>query len=107
MDRIESQNVDYHNGWELSFGSEYWINKKLAWLVGFNYADTGAPDKSFAATEYALNSTMVGTGIKYKLTKSFEYTIAFNHYFYKENTVNNIKYKKEISSIGINLVKRF
>ncbi|MGL5964678.1 MAG: OmpP1/FadL family transporter, partial [Fusobacteriaceae bacterium] len=46
MDRVEGMNVDYDNGWEVSLGSEYWINSKFAWLVGFNYADTGAPEKS-------------------------------------------------------------
>ncbi|MGL5989092.1 OmpP1/FadL family transporter [Cetobacterium sp.] len=107
MDRVEGMNVDYDNGWEVSLGSEYWINKKFAWLVGFNYADTGAPDKSFAATEYALDSTMVGTGFKYKPNDSTEWTVAFNHYFYDSRTVENIKYEKEISSIGVNFVKKF
>ncbi|MGL5621079.1 OmpP1/FadL family transporter, partial [Cetobacterium sp.] len=63
MDRVGNMNVDYKNGWEISVGSEYWFTPQIAWLVGFNYADTGAPDKSFAATEYALNSTMLGTGV--------------------------------------------
>ncbi|MGL5901603.1 MAG: outer membrane protein transport protein, partial [Cetobacterium sp.] len=107
MDRIEGMNVDYKNGWEISLGSEYWLNNQFAWLVGFNYADTGAPDKSFAATEYALDSSMVGTGIKYKPNETTEWTVAFNHYFYDSKTVENIKYEKEISSIGINFVKKF
>ncbi|MGL5428932.1 MAG: OmpP1/FadL family transporter, partial [Cetobacterium sp.] len=107
MDRVEGMNVDYDNGWEVSLGSEYWINSKFAWLVGFNYADTGAPEKSFAATEYALDSTMIGTGIKYKPNDSTEWTVAFNHYFYDSKTVENIKYEKEISSVGVNFVKKF
>ncbi|MGL4867472.1 MAG: OmpP1/FadL family transporter, partial [Cetobacterium sp.] len=107
MDRIEGMNIDYKNGWEISLGSEYWLNSQFAWLVGFNYADTGAPDKSFAATEYALDSSMVGTGIKYKPNETTEWTVAFNHYFYDSRTVENIKYEKEISSIGVNFVKKF
>ncbi|MGL5428925.1 MAG: OmpP1/FadL family transporter, partial [Cetobacterium sp.] len=107
MDRVEGMNVDYDNGWEVSLGSEYWINSQFAWLVGFNYADTGAPEKSFAATEYALDSTMIGTGIKYKPNDSTEWTVAFNHYFYDSKTVENIKYEKEISSVGVNFVKKF
>ncbi|MGL5961173.1 MAG: OmpP1/FadL family transporter, partial [Cetobacterium sp.] len=107
MDRIEGMNVDYKNGWEISLGSEYWLNSQFAWLVGFNYADTGAPDKSFAATEYALDSSMVGTGVKYKPNETTEWTVAFNHYFYDSRSVENIKYEKEISSIGVNFVKKF
>ncbi|MHA4989371.1 OmpP1/FadL family transporter [Cetobacterium somerae] len=107
MDRVGSMNVDYKNGWEISVGSEYWFTPQIAWLVGFNYADTGAPDKSFAATEYALNSTMLGTGVKYRPNETVEWTVAFNHYIYDSRTVNDIKYEKEISSIGINFVKKF
>ena len=107
MDRVEKMNVDYDNGWEISVGSEYWFTNQFAWLVGFNYADTGAPDKSFAATEYALDSTMVGTGVKYRPNETMEWTVAFNHYFYDTRTVENIKYEKEISSVGINFVKKF
>ncbi|WP_432204479.1 OmpP1/FadL family transporter [Cetobacterium somerae] len=107
MDRIGKTSVDYKNGWEVSVGSEYWFTNQIAWLVGFNYADTGAPDKSFAATEYALNSTMLGTGVKYKPNETMEWTVAFNHYLYDSRTVNNIKYEKEISSIGVNFVKKF
>lgn len=107
MDRVDGMNVDYKNGWEISVGSEYWFTPQIAWLVGFNYADTGAPDKSFAATEYALNSTMLGTGVKYRPNETMEWTVAFNHYIYDSRTVNDIKYEKEISSIGINFVKKF
>ncbi|MGL5970402.1 MAG: OmpP1/FadL family transporter, partial [Cetobacterium sp.] len=91
----------------ISLGSEYWLNSQFAWLVGFNYADTGAPDKSFAATEYALDSSMVGTGVKYKPNETTEWTVALNHYFYDSRSVENIKYEKEISSIGVNFVKKF
>ncbi|MBC2853789.1 MAG: OmpP1/FadL family transporter [Cetobacterium somerae] len=107
MDRVGKTSVDYKNGWEISVGSEYWFTPQIAWLVGFNYADTGAPDKSFAATEYALNSTMLGTGVKYKPNETVEWTVAFNHYIYDTRTISDIKYEKEISSIGINFVKKF
>ncbi|MGL5350805.1 MAG: OmpP1/FadL family transporter [Cetobacterium sp.] len=107
MDRIGKTSTDYDNGWEISVGSEYWFTNQFAWLVGFNYADTGAPDKSFAATEYALDSTMIGTGVKYRPNETMEWTVAFNHYFYDTRTVENIKYEKEISSVGINFVKKF
>lgn len=107
MDRVDGMNVDYKNGWEISVGSEYWFTPQIAWLVGFNYADTGAPDKSFAATEYALNSKILGTGFKYRPNETVEWTVAFNHYLYDSRTVDNIKYEKEISSIGVNFVKKF
>lgn len=107
LDRISPNNIDYNNGWEISLGSEYWLNNKVAWLVGFNYADTGAPRNSYSATEYALNSKMLGTGFKFKPTSCTEFTLAYNHYFYNTNSNDNIKYKKEISSIGVNFITKF
>lgn len=105
MDRVEKE-VDYKNGWEISAGSEYWFIEKLAWLVGFNYADTGAPNQRFSPTEYALNSVMLGTGFKYRVNRDMEWTVAFNHYIYDTKTIENIKYERDISSLGINFVKR-
>lgn len=107
MDRVGAMNVDYDNGWEVSLGSELWINEKVAWLVGFNYADTGAPGESYSATEYAIDSTMVGTGVKYKPNETTEWTIAYNHYFYDTTSFGGVEYSKEISSIGVNFVKKF
>lgn len=101
------KNYDYSNGWEVSIGSEYWINDKFAWLVGANYADTGAPEGTYSPTEYAINSIFVGTGIKYRQNETTEWTVAFNQYFYDSTTAKNVTYEKEISSIGFNFVKKF
>lgn len=111
MDRhslLDSSKYSYDNGWEISIGSEYWINDKFAWLVGANYADTGAPKDTYSPTEYAINSIFVGTGIKYRQNETTEWTVAYNHYFYEDTTGNNnVEYKKDIKSIGFNFVKKF
>ena len=99
--------IQYKDGWEISLGSEYWFTNQIAWLVGVNFADTGAPAEGFSATEYALNSTMIGTGIKYRPNPDMEWVVAFNHYIYDSKTFENVKYEKEISSLGLNFVKRF
>lgn len=101
------KNYDYSNGWEISVGSEYWINDKFAWLIGANYADTGAPEGTYSPTEYAINSIFVGTGIKYRQNETTEWTVAFNQYFYDSTEADNVVYEKEISSIGFNFVKKF
>ncbi|WP_177161265.1 OmpP1/FadL family transporter [uncultured Fusobacterium sp.] len=108
MDQVgKLKNYDYSNGWEISVGSEYWINDKFAWLVGANYADTGAPEGTYSPTEYAINSIFVGTGIKYRQNETTEWTVAFNQYFYDSTNADNVVYEKEISSIGFNFVKKF
>ncbi|MCI6152144.1 MAG: outer membrane protein transport protein [Fusobacterium perfoetens] len=109
MDRVgkDPGRYDYDNGWEISLGSEYKLNEKVSWLVGFNYADTGAKGTTYAATEYAIDSIMVGTGFKIQQNETTEWTIAYNHYFYDSTTFNGIKYEKDIRSIGFNFVKKF
>lgn len=108
MDQVgKLKDYDYSNGWEISVGSEYWINDKFAWLIGANYADTGAPEGTYSPTEYAINSIFVGTGIKYRQNETTEWTVAFNQYFYDSTNANNVVYEKEISSIGFNFVKKF
>lgn len=101
------KHYDYSNGWEISLGSEYWINDKFAWLIGVNYADTGAPEGTYSPTEYAINSFFAGTGIKYRQNETTEWTIAFNQYFYDSTEAKGVVYEKEISSIGFNFVKKF
>lgn len=101
------KNYDYSNGWEISLGSEYWINDKFAWLIGVNYADTGAPEGTYSPTEYAINSIFAGTGIKYRQNEDTEWTVAFNQYFYDSTESKGVVYEKEISSIGFNFVKKF
>ena len=105
IDRVGKE-IDYKNGWEVAIGSEYWFIEKMAWLVGLNYADTGAPNQRFSPTESALNSVVLGTGFKYRANEEMEWTFAFNHYIYDSKTVENIKYEKKISSLGINFVKK-
>ena len=100
MDQVgKLKNYDYSNGWEISVGSEYWINDKFAWLIGANYADTGAPEGTYSPTEYAINSIFVGTGIKYRQNETTEWTFAYNHYFYDETSFAGTEY--ELSLIHI------
>ena len=114
----EVKDMEYDNGWEISIGTEYWINDKFAILGGANYADTGAPEDSYSDVEYALNSFMVGLGVKYRPDEDTEWVVATNHYFYESTDgnfskkytapgVSNQRYDKDITSIGFSYTKRF
>lgn len=109
MDRVGTNpgRYAYDNGWEISLGSEYKVNDKVSWLAGINYADTGAKETTYAATEYSIGSIMLGTGFKIKQDENTEWTIGYSHYFYDSTTFNGIKYEKDIRSIGFNFVKKF
>ncbi|NME35285.1 hypothetical protein HF862_01695 [Fusobacterium sp. FSA-380-WT-3A] len=109
MDRVGTNpgRYAYDNGWEISLGSEYKLNDKVSWLAGINYADTGAKETTYAATEYSIGSIMLGTGFKIKQDENTEWTIGYSHYFYDSTTFNGIKYEKDIRSIGFNFVKKF
>lgn len=104
---LKAERISYKNGWEVSLGSEYQFNDKYSWLLGFNYADTGAPGESYSASEYAIDSTMVGTGVKFAPNDTLEFVLAYNHYFYNTTSYEKTTYKKEISSVGFNFVKKF
>ena len=109
-------NGEYDNGWEVSLGSEYWINSKVAWMLGANYAVTGADEETYSDIEYALDSFMLGTGIKYRQDENTEWVVSVSHYWYdsadgthysKEYGMDNARYDKQITAVGVSLTKRF
>jgi long-chain fatty acid transport protein len=118
MDRESDEaNSNYDNGWELAAGSEYWMNEKWAWLVGINYAYTGAPEETYDDVEYALNSLMVGTGVKYRHSETTEWIFSVSNYWYEgnegiysseyEGVTENQNYDKSILAVGVGVTKKF
>lgn len=108
--------MEYDNGWEISVGTEYWLNEKWAVLGGVNYADTGAPKDSYSDVEFALNSFLVGMGVKYRPDEDTEWVVSTSHYFYESTDgnfadkypgANSQRYDKNISSIGFSYTKKF
>ena len=108
--------MEYDNGWEISVGTEYWLNEKWAVLGGVNYAKTGAPKESYMDVEYALDSFLVGMGVKYRPDEDTEWVVSTSHYFYestdgnfaeKYKGANSQRYDKNISSIGFSYTKKF
>ena len=108
--------LEYDNGWEISVGTEYWLNNKWAVLGGVNYADTGAPKDSYSDVEFALNSFLVGMGVKYRPDEDTEWVVSTSHYFYESTDgnfaekypgANSQRYDKNISSIGFSYTKKF
>ena len=111
-----SYGIEYDNGWEISLGTEYWLNEKWAVLGGVNYADTGAPKDSYSDVEFALNSFLVGMGVKYRPNEDTEWVVSTSHYFYEATDgnfadkypgANAQRYDKNISSIGFSYTKKF
>ena len=108
--------MEYDNGWEISVGTEYWLNEKWAVLGGVNYAKTGAPKESYMDVEYALDSFLVGMGVKYRPDEDTEWVVSTSHYFYESTDgnfaekypgANSQRYDKNISSIGFSYTKKF
>ena len=114
---VESTGLEYDNGWEISIGTEYWLNEKWAVLGGVNYAKTGAKAESFSDVEFAIDSTLVGMGVKYRPDEDTEWVVSTSHYFYESTdgkfsekyhgAANNQRYDKNISSIGFSYTKKF
>lgn len=116
-DEVKYTGLEYDNGWEISVGTEYWLNEKWAVLAGVNYADTGAPKDSYSDVEFALNSFLVGMGVKYRPDEDTEWVVSTSHYFYEsadgnfkekyDGLANAQRYDKNISSIGFSYTKKF
>lgn len=110
---------EYDNGWEIAVGTEYKLTDKWTWIGSVNYADTGAKKNSYDDIEYALNSIMVGTGLKYKPNDTMEWVATVTHFFYDGKTGNYVekysgnaeiveqKYDKSISAVGLGFTKKF
>lgn len=109
--------MEYDNGWEISVGTEYWLNEKWAVLGGVNYAKTGAKAESYSDVEFAIDSVLVGMGVKYRPDEDTEWVVSTSHYFYESTdgkfsekyhgAANNQRYDKNISSIGFSYTKKF
>lgn len=118
----------YNNGFEVAFGNKYKLNEKWAVLGSINYAKTGALKDSYNDIEYALDSFMLGTGVKYQYSPTLELTATVAHYFYKgeegnikgrvkekanpmmqklSNVNEQQKYKKSITAFGLGFTKKF
>ena len=126
MDRIKAKSVfgstpieaEYDNGYEIAVGTEYRFTPKWAVLGGVNYADTGAKYTSYDDVEFALDSIMVGTGLKYNPDETTEWVFTVAHYFYdseeghfsekyKGMGISNPEYSKSITAFGVAYTKRF
>ncbi len=99
----------YKDGYEFSLGSEYQINEKWAWLAGANYGVTGAEKENYHDSEFAVDSLMLGTGVKYKYNDALELLGSVAHYFYNtsNSTAGDIEYIKETTVLGAGFTYKF
>lgn len=110
--RSEVKN-NYKDGWEVALGSQYQVTPRVAWLAGVNYAHTGAETETYHDSEFALDSVMVGTGIKFAQNPDTIWVVGLTHYFYDSETVSgeglsdDVEYSKEYTALGVSLTKRF
>ena len=112
LDREHKGSRSYKNGAEFALGSEYWLTDKWAWMVGGNYAYTGAENDSYNDSEFALDSFFLGTGVKYQHDSETLWTAGLANYWYdygngEGSTYGDVHYKKRYTAGGISYTKRF
>lgn len=116
MDRISGKTANYKNGWEIALGNEYKLNEKFTVIGSINYANTGAPRSSYNDTEYALNSTTLGAGLRYQYDDTLAVTASVAHFMYEREqgifkethkVSENQKYHKNITAFGLGFTKKF
>lgn len=121
MDRVvdqfgQSHGTSYRNGWELALGNEYKLNDKFTLIGSINYAKTGAKASSYNDTEFAIDSTTLGAGLRYKYDETLDLTASVAHFIYKTSegtfrerhkVAENQKYSKSITAVGLSITKKF
>lgn len=116
--KVKGVEAEYDNGYEIAVGTEYRFTPKWAVLGGVNYANTGAKVTSYDDVEFALDSIMVGTGLKYNPDETTEWVFTVAHYFYDSESGHydvkyegklpyNPEYSKSITAFGVAYTKRF
>ena len=121
MDRVvdqfgHSHGTSYKNGWELALGNEYKLNDKFTLIGSINYAKTGAKASSYNDTEFAIDSTTLGAGIRYSYDETLDLTASVAHFIYttsegtfkeRHKVAENQKYSKSITAVGLSVTKKF
>lgn len=121
MDRVidqfgQSHGTSYRNGWEIALGNEYKVNDKFTLIGSINYANTGAKASSYNDTEFAINSTTLGAGVRYNYDDTLALTASVAHFIYKTSegtfrerhkVAENQKYSKSITAVGLSITKKF
>lgn len=113
----------YDNGYDLNIGMEYLINEKWSWTLGYNYADTGAGEETYSDVEYALDSHIIGTGVKYRPNPNQEWVLSVAQINYDTATASgevkdfgttgakasypSVKYEKSFLAFGISCTMKF
>ena len=105
---------NYDNGYELSIGVDYKLNDKWALMAGYQYTDTGANEKTYKDTDYALDADMYGVGVKYTPDETKEFVVAYSYVDYKNGTAIDSKtgaqtttFKKQVDAIALSATFKF
>ena len=116
---IKDANTDnpydhYDNGYEVSVGVDYKLNDKWTLMAGYQYTDTGANEKTYKDTDYALDADMYGAGVKYTPDETKEFLISYAYVDYKNGTAVDGKtgaktttFKKQVDAIALSATFKF
>ncbi|GLI57137.1 hypothetical protein PM10SUCC1_26510 [Propionigenium maris DSM 9537] len=88
-------------------------------MTGANYAVTGADEDTYSDIEFALDSFMLGTGLKCRENDTTTWVVSVSHYWYSAadgtdysdtpalGEEDTVRYNKEVTAFGVSLTKRF
>lgn len=103
---------NYDNGYEISVGVDYKLNDKWTLMAGYQYTDTGANERTYKDTDFALDADMYGLGVKYTPDETKEFIVSYAYVDYKNGTAKNgdietTTFKKEVDAIGLPAIFKF
>ena len=104
----------YDNGYEVSVGVDFKLNDKWTLMAGYQYTDTGANEKTYKDTDYALDADMYGAGVKYTPDETKEFVISYAYVDYKNGTAvdhttgaETTTFKKHVDAIALSATFKF
>ena len=82
-------NRDFMNGntWELGFGVEYMLMKKLGVSAGYLMVKSGANESYQSDLGYSLSSNTIGGGIVYNFSDKIRLNLGFDYVMYQKDEV--------------------
>lgn len=105
---------NYDNGYEISVGVDFKLNDKWTLMAGYQYTDTGANEKTYKDTDYALDADMYGVGVKYTPNETKEFVVSYAYVDYKNGTavnhdtgVETTTFKKQVDAIALSATFKF
>jgi len=99
---------NYNDGIEYQLGTEYFLNEKWLFSLGYNYIIVGGNKQTYTDFEYQLDSHFIGAGFRFAPTEQVLINFALAKPFYQTSKgVSGAEYSKDVNILGVGVEYKF